>query len=110
MDILDEIEGKAVIWSHYQKDVQRLIKEIKKYGEGSVVYYGLTPQEERQSNIKKFQRMTSVIFCRNYTNRWLWYHTDCCGTMIYFSNGYDVIDNNQKHVLIALVKQNHDLY
>ena len=44
------VEGKAVIWSHYQKDVQRIIKEIKKkHGEGSVVdYYGLTPQEERQ--------------------------------------------------------------
>ena len=43
MDILDEVEGKAVIWSHYQKDVQRIIKEIKKkHGEGSVVdYYGL---------------------------------------------------------------------
>ena len=30
MDILDEVEGKAVIWSHYQKDVQRIISEIKK--------------------------------------------------------------------------------
>ena len=28
----------------------------KKYGEGSIVdYYGLTPQEERQDNIRKFQ-------------------------------------------------------
>ena len=64
LDILDEVEGKAVIWSHYQKDVQRLIKEIKKkHGEGSVVdYYGLTPQEERQNNIKKFQENDKCRF------------------------------------------------
>ena len=33
MDILDEVEGKAIIWAHWQKDIQ-IIKEalIKKYG------------------------------------------------------------------------------
>ena len=53
MDILWELSGKAVIWSYYQKDVERIIQEIKKqFGEESVVdYYGLTPQDERQQNI-----------------------------------------------------------
>ena len=56
MDILDEVEGKAIIWAHWQKDIQ-IIKAalIKKYGPWSVVdYYGLTPQDQRQANIKKF--------------------------------------------------------
>ena len=30
MDILWELSGKAVIWSFYQKDVERIIQEIKK--------------------------------------------------------------------------------
>ena len=57
MDVLDEIEGKAIIWAHYQWDIKDIIKEIiKVHGPGSIVdYYGLTPQEERQGNIKKFQ-------------------------------------------------------
>ena len=57
MDILEETEGKAIIWAHYQYDITSIIKEIVKvYGPGSVVdYYGLTPQDERQPNIKKFQ-------------------------------------------------------
>ena len=56
-DLLDEVEGKAVIWAHYQYDVNEIVKAItKEYGEDSVVtYYGLTPQEERQDNIKRFQ-------------------------------------------------------
>ena len=57
MDVLEEIEGKAIIWANYQKDITNIIESIvKKYGPGSVVdYYGLTPQDERQGNIKKFQ-------------------------------------------------------
>jgi SNF2 family DNA or RNA helicase len=57
MNVLEETEGKAIIWAHYQYDVSEIIKAVvKKYGPGSIVdYYGLTPQEERQPNIKKFQ-------------------------------------------------------
>jgi len=48
MDILSEMEGKAIIWAHYQWDIKDIIKEIvKEYGPGSVVdYFGLTPQNE----------------------------------------------------------------
>ena len=54
MNILEETEGKAIIWANYQKDVNQIIDNIEKeYGPGSVVdYYGLTPQDERQDNIK----------------------------------------------------------
>ena len=93
LDILDEVEGKAVIWSHYQKDVQRLIKEIKKkHGEGSVVdYYGLTPQEERQNNIKKFQENDKCRFFVGTTQTGGYGITlTAASTMIYFSNGYDL--------------------
>ena len=56
-DLLDEVEGKAIIWAHYQYDVKEIVKAIiKEHGEDSIVtYYGLTPQDERQNNIKKFQ-------------------------------------------------------
>ena len=57
MDILDEVEGKAIIWAHWQRDIQNIIKEVKKvHGPCSVVdYYGLTSQEARETNRKKFQ-------------------------------------------------------
>jgi len=57
MNVLEETEGKAIIWAHYQYDIKSIIKEVNKiYGPGSIVdYYGLTPQEDRQPNIKRFQ-------------------------------------------------------
>ena len=57
LDVLDEVEGKAVIWAHYQHDVESIIEKIrKKYSFDSAVdYYGLTPASERQQNIEKFQ-------------------------------------------------------
>ena len=64
MDVLEEVEGKAIIWAHYQYDIKKIIKEIKKiHGPSSVVdYYGLTPQDERQGNIKKFQDDPRCLF------------------------------------------------
>ena len=57
MNILEETEGKAIIWANYQRDITQIVENIeKKYGPGSVVdYYGLTPQDKRQDNIRKFQ-------------------------------------------------------
>ena len=53
LDVLAEVEGKAVIWAHWQQDVEQIMKTIRKvYSHGAVVdYYGLTPNNERQDNI-----------------------------------------------------------
>ena len=38
MDLLGEIEGKVVIWAHFQRDVHRIIELIsKEYGQDSFV-------------------------------------------------------------------------
>ena len=49
MDILEEVEGKAVIWAHYRYDIEKIVEAIsKKYGENTVVtYYGDTTTDER---------------------------------------------------------------
>ena len=93
MDILDEVEGKSIIWAHWQKDIQ-IIKEalIKKYGPRSVVdYYGLTPQDERQDNIKKFQDDPSYRFFVGTPSTGGYGITlTAANTVIYYSNGYDL--------------------
>jgi len=55
MDVLEEVEGKAVIWAHYRYDIEKIVESIiKQYGENSVVtYYGDTSTEDRQLAIKK---------------------------------------------------------
>ena len=53
--MLEEVEGKAVIWAHYQYDVQTIMDAIKKeYGNDSIVdYYGKTPNEVYNDDLEK---------------------------------------------------------
>ena len=93
MDILSEMEGKAIIWAHYQWDIKDIIKEIvKEYGPGSVVdYYGLTPQNERQGSIKKFQSDPKCRFLVGTPSTGGYGITlTAANTVIYYSNGYDL--------------------
>jgi SNF2 family DNA or RNA helicase len=93
MDVLDEVEGKAIIWAHYQHDIKSIVKEIEKvHGQGSVVtYYGLTPQDERQDNIKKFQDDDDTRFLVGTPSTGGYGITlTAANTVIYYSNGYDL--------------------
>ncbi len=93
MDVLEEIEGKAIIWAHYQYDIREIIKAVvKEYGPGSVVdYYGLTPQDERQPNIKKFQDDPKCRFIVGTPSTGGYGITlTAANTVIYYSNGYDL--------------------
>ena len=93
MGVLEETEGKAIIWAHYQYDITNIIQNVvKKYGEGSIVdYFGLTPQEERQPNIKKFQDDPRGRFMVGTPSTGGYGITlTAANTVIYYSNGYDL--------------------
>ena len=93
MDVLEEIEGKAIIWAHYQYDITNIIEAVsKKYGQESIVdYYGLTPQENRQPNIKRFQDDPKCRFIVGTPSTGGYGITlTAANTVIYYSNGYDL--------------------
>jgi len=93
MDVLEETEGKAIIWAHYQYDITAIIQAVvKKYGEESIVdYYGLTPQDERQPNIKRFQDDPKCRFIVGTPSTGGYGITlTAANTVIYYSNGYDL--------------------
>jgi SNF2 family DNA or RNA helicase len=93
MDVLEETEGKAIIWAHYQYDITAIIKAVsKKYGQESIVdYYGLTPQENRQPNIKRFQDDPKCRFIVGTPSTGGYGITlTAANTVIYYSNGYDL--------------------
>jgi len=93
LDLLEEVEGKVIIWAHYQHDVKNIKKHLEKeYGPGSVVdYYGLTPQDQRQKNIKRFQANNGVRFLIGtpQTGGYGITLTEA-NTVVYYSNGYDL--------------------
>ena len=94
MDVLEEVEGKAIIWANYIYDIEHIVAEIKKkYGDDSVVqYYGAIASDQRQTNIEKFQDPKSNyrFFVGNPQTGGYGITLTCANTVIYYSNGYDL--------------------
>jgi SNF2 family DNA or RNA helicase len=109
MDVLSEMEGKAVIWAHYRYDIEVIVDAIKKeYGDKSVVtYYGDTSTEDRQKAIKLIQNPKSEVRFIVGTPQTGGYGITLTGasTMIYYSNGYDLEKRQQSEARIDRIGQ-----
>ena len=109
MDVLSEMEGKAVIWAHYRYDIEVIVEAIKKeYGDKSVVtYYGDTTTEDRQKAIKLIQDKDSAVRFIVGTPQTGGYGITLTGasTMIYYSNGYDLEKRQQSEARIDRIGQ-----
>ncbi len=94
LDVLDEIEGKAIIWANYIYDIEHIVSVIKKkHGENSVVqYYGAVSSDKRQEAIQKFQDTKSAarFFVGNPQTGGYGITLTAANTVIYYSNGYDL--------------------
>jgi SNF2 family DNA or RNA helicase len=94
INLLDEVEGKVIIWANYIHDIEHIVKEISnQFGEDSIVqYYGAIPAEQRQENIKKFQDPDSKarFFIGNPQTGGYGITLTCANTVVYYSNGYDL--------------------
>jgi SNF2 family DNA or RNA helicase len=120
MAILEEHGDKAIIWATYRHDIQEIEKTLaKKYGTRSVVtYYGDTPQNIRQDNIKRFQEDEETKFFIGQPMTGGRGITLTRGSLaIFYSNNYDLeireqaearnhrIGTDQKVTYIDLVSQ-----
>ena len=94
LELLEETEGKAIIWANYVYDIKRIVKAIsKKYGEDSIVqYYGAVPADVRQKNIEKFQdpKSPARFFVGNPQTGGYGITLTAANNVIYYSNGYDL--------------------
>ncbi len=92
--ILEETDGKAIIWANYRHDIKRIEKLlIDTYGEESVgTYYGDVPQERREEVINEFQNPNSPMrfFVGNTQTGGYGITLTAASTVIYFSNNYDL--------------------
>ena len=112
MNVLEELEGKAVIWGHWQQDIENIVKEIsKKYGPESVVtYYGKTPMDQRQGNITRFQDDPECRFLVGTPSTGGYGITlTAASTMIYYSNGYDLEKRTQSEARIDRIGQKYPM-
>ena len=107
--VLDEVEGKAIIWCHWRHDIQNVVAAItKEYGPRSVVtYYGDTSVENRQKAIKSIQNPESPVRFIVGTPQTGGYGITltAASNMIYYSNGYDLEKRQQSEARIDRIGQ-----
>jgi SNF2 family DNA or RNA helicase len=108
LNVLDEVEGKAIIWAHWRHDIATIVREIEKEYPGSVMtYYGDTTTEDRQKAIRAIQNPESKIRFLVGTPQTGGYGITLTGasTMIYYSNGYDLEKRQQSEARIDRIGQ-----
>jgi len=108
LDLIEEIEGKAIIWAHWRHDIAIIVREITKLYPGSVMtYYGDTTVEDRQKAIKEIQNPESKVRFLVGTPQTGGYGITLTGasTMIYYSNGYDLEKRQQSEARIDRIGQ-----
>jgi SNF2 family DNA or RNA helicase len=94
MELLEEVDGKVIIWANYVYDIKQIVAAIgKKYGGDSIVqYYGAIPSEMRQKYIETFQDPESKarFFIGNPQTGGYGITLTAANTVVYYSNGYDL--------------------
>jgi SNF2 family DNA or RNA helicase len=108
MNILEEVEGKAIIWAHWRHDIQSIVTAIEKVYPGSVMtYYGSTSTEDRAKAIKEIQDPESKIRFLVGTPQTGGYGITLteANVMIYYSNGYDLEKRTQSEARINRIGQ-----
>ena len=94
LDVIDEMEGKVIIWANYVHDIEQITEALEKeYGEGCVVqYYGKVSSEDRQTAIKEFQDPKSKVkyFIGNTQTGGYGITLTAASNVIYYSNSYDL--------------------
>ena len=94
MSLLEETEGKVIIWATYVSDIENIVAELKKaYGEASTVaYYGAVDPKVRQKQITLFQEKNGPTryFVGNPQTGGYGITLTAASTVVYYSNSYDL--------------------
>jgi len=94
MELLDETDGKVIIWANYVEDIKNIVESLKKaYGEASTVeYHGSVDSTLRQDNIALFQQKNGPTryFVGNAQTGGYGITLTAANTVVYYSNSYDL--------------------
>ena len=94
MSLIEEVQGKAIIWATYTHDIQAIAEALSaEFGPDTVAtYYGATEQDERQTIVNDFQDRDNPLrfFVGQPKTGGFGITLTEANTVIYFSNSYDL--------------------
>jgi SNF2 family DNA or RNA helicase len=111
MNIVEEFQGKAIIWASYTHDIQQIAYALRRRfsGEAVALYYGETPQSERQEIVDRFQNPKDPLrfFVGQPKTGGYGITLTEATTVIYFSNSYDLEIRLQSEDRAHRIGQHH---
>jgi SNF2 family DNA or RNA helicase len=92
MEILENFDGKAIIWANYIKDIEKIMTAIQNvYGrEAAVPYYGLTSLNERARGLELVENGPARFLVGNTQTAGYGLTLLSTTTHIYYSNNYNL--------------------
>ena len=94
MAIVEETDGKLIIWANYRHDIEAIKMALaKEYGMNTVgMYYGDTDMDERKRVLEEFQNPDSEMrfFVGNPSTGGYGLTLTAASTMVYYSNSFDL--------------------
>jgi SNF2 family DNA or RNA helicase len=94
LSISEELQGKCIIWASYTHDIQRIHSALRDcfVPEAVALYYGETPQEDRQAIVERFQNPDNPLrfFVGQPKTGGYGITLTEATTVIYYSNSYDL--------------------
>jgi len=94
LTILEEVQGKTIIWANYQYDIKRILGKLKDIvgSDAVATYYGGTPEDERQPIIDRFQDPNSNLqyLISNTQTGGYGITLHQASNVVYYSNNYDL--------------------
>jgi len=111
MSVLEETDGKVIIWATYVADIENIVAALKKaYGEASTVaYYGAVNAKVRQKQITLFQEKKGPTryFVGNPSTGGYGITLTAANTVVYYSNSYDLEKRLQSEDRAHRIGQEH---
>jgi len=94
LDICDEIQGKAIIWATWTRDIRSIAESLRDrfHVQAVATLHGETPDSERQQIVESFQdRQSELRFIVGHPKTGGYGLTlTAANTVIYYSNSYDL--------------------
>ena len=94
MSLLEEVEGKVIIWANYVEDIKMIVEKLKKtHGDDSTVeYHGAVDPRVRQEQIALFQQKNGPAryFVGNTQTGGYGITLTAANTVVYYSNNYNL--------------------
>jgi len=106
LDVMNQIDGKAIIWARFKQDIINLRIALKKAGYNFVEYHGGVDMCERDAIRQAFNEDDSIDgLLGNATSGGTGLNLQRANTMMYYSNGFSARDRWQSEKRIHRIGQ-----